>query len=266
MYTSAKYLLKKVFVLVLCVQFSTTVLAKASELSQQDEAVYVETIKVCQYYQPSDTLNIVYESAKEGLLDQRILNLNLQLSKQLDSPGFYKALFECYPNDEASRNLFISSLILADVSGKLISIVGYLGAFKIISKLFHTLKSFSSSAYKTTIVIGTLWMVVDLGIEYNKFNTNPDQYLIEHPEYIELQSSIYQAMGKSFVTPAAKLEQRKNIELAKAEMSQFDDFLKYACASKKAHFTALLKEAKNIEEANNIQTKLHSLALIPECQ
>ena len=46
--------------------------------------------------------------------------LSPELGEMLNSPAFYQAVIECYPDRGNAQMLFVSSLIMSDVAGKIL--------------------------------------------------------------------------------------------------------------------------------------------------
>lgn len=183
----------------------TLTLTKTTPIQKKtDEQIYNYTYNLCYNYSvdplyfvwhasqdlfnnPIDEISSVIAKEK-SLTEVEPLKISKELEALVSSEPFYKALDDCYGDDENSKMLFIGGLTAADMTGKVAGVLEMVVLYKGMGQVMTKVKTASPVLYRS--VQFCQWgipvlSVVALSVDsYNRFQVQK-KYLQEHPELTE---------------------------------------------------------------------------------
>lgn len=223
----------------------------------QDIGIYNQSRRLCSNFKSSDAFRLATVGGKEALTQLRILRVNSELQKLLDSYWFHVALDDCYPNDTASKLLFISALISADIAGKAVGGIGLVYIWRLVKSSLARLKSFSRFGYysvQVAMYVPLVWGIVQNFLKARKEREERrrmDPALAETMEKYEQGSITRDQIGAEYV-------ENVSVEFEKA-YEGLNLLLAEEILNKELELREQLRLAKTQEERQRVQKALHDL-------
>ncbi len=116
------------------------------------DRVYRATNDLCRVYRDggflevnqrsvAEAIRLADASAGEAFWELRYLFVSRSLEEVFESPAYHDALWDCYGDDELSKNLFFFSAIAADAAGKYLAAAGHGAAYRMASHFLPKAKA-----------------------------------------------------------------------------------------------------------------------------